>query len=230
MKNITLFLLLWAACCLGSAKAAGQSPRKTINLNREWKYARGDHQGAEQPGFEDRQWETTGIPHSFSIPYFMSQDFYVGYGWYRKTVRLTAKELSKRLFLEFDGVFQEAEVFVNGRKLKTHTGGYTGFSVCLSPAVREGDNLIAVRVNNRWQPDVAPRAGEHVKVEASMDKQHWCTLADRMGNEPPTAKLFIRPETGKVKARFVRISFPETDSPTPQPALGEVIVRGFVLE
>ena len=45
----------------------------------------------------------------------MSKDFYVGYGWYRREVDLTAKQLKKKIFLEFDGVFQEAEVFVNGK-------------------------------------------------------------------------------------------------------------------
>ena len=65
------------------------SPRTTINLNREWKYVRGDYQGAEQQVFNDEEWEQVGLPHSFSIPYFMSKDFYIGYGWYRKSVSYT---------------------------------------------------------------------------------------------------------------------------------------------
>lgn len=134
----------------------------SINLNREWKYARGDYQKAEKQDFNDKDWESIGLPHSFSIPYFLSKDFYVGYGWYRKQLTVTRKELSNRIFLEFDGVFQETEVFVNGTLLKTHIGGYTGFTVDISSALIPGDNLIAVRVNNTWKPDVAPRAGEHV--------------------------------------------------------------------
>ena len=92
----------------------------------------------------------------------MSKDFYVGYGWYRKQIQLSAADLKRKLFLEFDGVFQEAEVFVNGRMAGKHVGGYTGFSVDISPWIKKGKNLIAVRVNNLWKPDVAPRAGEHV--------------------------------------------------------------------
>lgn len=171
MKNIkkycikavrqTLFLLLWVI--LGFTQTWAQSSsRQTINFNREWKYARGDYQGAEQANFDDKQWETIGLPHSFSIPYFMSNNFYVGYGWYRKTFHLSTNELSKQIFLEFDGIFQEAEIFVNGVLIQTHVGGYTGFNVNLSSAVKKGNNLIAVRVNNIWKPDVAPRAGEHV--------------------------------------------------------------------
>ena len=139
-----------------------ESPRKKINFNREWKYAHGDVRGAERIGYNDSGWETVGVPHSFSIPYFMSKDFYVGYGWYRKSFRLSEDDLKKCTFIEFDGVFQEAEIYINGQKVGSHVGGYTGFSVDVTKAVKAGNNEMAVRVNNIWKPDVAPRAGEHV--------------------------------------------------------------------
>ena len=92
----------------------------------------------------------------------MSKDFYVGYGWYRKSFRLSEDDLKKCTFIEFDGVFQEAEIYINGQKVGSHVGGYTGFSVDVTKAVKAGNNEMAVRVNNIWKPDVAPRAGEHV--------------------------------------------------------------------
>lgn len=159
-KLLILFLFCVSGCILYAQKAL--SPRNVQNFNREWKYAQGDFKGAEQAAFVDNGWESVGLPHSFSIPYFMSKDFYVGYGWYRKQFNLTKNELAKKLFLEFDGVFQEAEVYVNGQLVGTHVGGYTGFSVDITPAVKSGTNQVAVRVNNIWKPDVAPRAGEHV--------------------------------------------------------------------
>lgn len=156
---IALSLCLLAFCSVVEAKV---SSRKSSNFNREWKYMRGDHQGAEQIIYDDSGWEQVGLPHSFSIPYFMSKDFYAGYGWYRKSLKLTENELSQRIFLEFDGVFQEAEVFINGKPAGNHVGGYTGFSIDISSLVRVGDNMLAVRVNNCWKSNVAPRAGEHV--------------------------------------------------------------------
>ena len=155
---LSLFLLL---CELTNAQE-NISQRETINFNREWKYARGDYKGAEQAGYSDKDWEVVGLPHSFSMPYFMSKDFYVGYGWYRKSFNVSANQLTRKMFLEFDGVFQEAEVFVNGKQIGNHIGGYTGFSIDISPALKVGSNLIAVRVNNNWRSDIAPRAGEHV--------------------------------------------------------------------
>lgn len=150
---------LWA---MVPALYAGNTPREVLNLNPSWKYSRGDDAGAERTAYDDSAWERVGLPHSFSIPYFMSKDFYVGYGWYRREVDLTAKQLKKKIFLEFDGVFQEAEVFVNGVRAGSHVGGYTGFSIDITPQARKGRNVIAVRVNNLWHPDRAPRAGEHV--------------------------------------------------------------------
>ena len=150
---------LWA---MVPALYAGNTPREVLNLNPSWKYSRGDDAGAARPAYDDSAWERVGLPHSFSIPYFMSKDFYVGYGWYRREVDLTAKQLKKKIFLEFDGVFQEAEVFVNGVRAGSHVGGYTGFSIDITPQARKGRNVIAVRVNNLWHPDRAPRAGEHV--------------------------------------------------------------------
>lgn len=160
MKQLFTFLL----CTLGIVchLKASSSLRQVENLNREWKFALGDYEQASMPVFNDESWETVGLPHSFSIPYFMSKDFYVGYGWYRKQLDFTGEEVGRAVFLEFDGVFQEAEVFVNGELAGTHVGGYTGFSVDISDMVKVGENLVAVRVNNLWKPDVAPRAGEHV--------------------------------------------------------------------
>ena len=158
MKRVTIILSI---CMMLAALTA--TARDVENLNREWRYQIGDHPGAEQPEYDDKDWQTVGLPHSFSIPYFMSKDFYVGYGWYRKQLRVKSEELrAKRFFIEFDGVFQEAEVYVNGQLAGSHRGGYTGFSVDITNQVKAGKNVIAVRVNNLWQATLAPRGGEHV--------------------------------------------------------------------
>ena len=116
--------------------------REVVNLNREWTYQRGDHPGAERTDYDDSAWEHIGLPHSFSIPYFLWKDFYTGYGWYRRIVVLDKRDLRREIFLEFDGVFQVAEVYMNGHFAGTHEGGYTGFNVRLTPYVKEGKNNI----------------------------------------------------------------------------------------
>ncbi|MEO7934386.1 MAG: glycoside hydrolase family 2 TIM barrel-domain containing protein [Chthoniobacterales bacterium] len=136
--------------------------REDSNFNREWKFLVGDQPGAEAAAFDDSKWDAIGLPHSFSIPYFAAQKFYVGYGWYRKQFEAPSSWAGKRVFLEFEGAFQDAEIFVNSQRVGGHQGGYTGFSLDISKALKPGNNVVAVRLNNFWNGQLAPRAGEHV--------------------------------------------------------------------
>jgi hypothetical protein len=159
---IRSLIAIWVVLVLGTPVFATEPPRQTLNFNRDWKFVLGDQPGAEAVSYDDVQWENIGVPHSFSIPYFASPKFYVGYGWYRKHFNVPKSWADQRMFLQFDGAFQDAEVFVNGRRVGEHRGGYTGFSYDVTDVAQTGDNVVAVRVNNRWNPQIAPRAGEHV--------------------------------------------------------------------
>ena len=139
---------------------AADALRQTVNFNREWKFTLGDA-GAAASSYDDAAWSDVGLPHSFSMPYFAASKFYEGYGWYRKHFTVPAGWQGKTITLEFDGVFQVAELFVNGERIGEHSGGYTGFVFDITKAVKKGDNVVAVRVNNRWSARLAPRAGEH---------------------------------------------------------------------
>jgi beta-galactosidase len=157
-----LLLTGLALALLGGAARAAPEPREIVEMNRAWQFTLGDPKGAMDAAFDDSQWDHAHLPHSFSIPYFLGTRFYVGYGWYRKTIDVPATWRGKRLNLEFDGVFQDAEIYVNGQAAGRHRGGYTGFSIDITPHVRTGANTLAVRVNNLWDARLSPRAGEHV--------------------------------------------------------------------
>lgn len=161
MMKLLFALLVLMVSALGEA-APAHPAREIVPLNREWTFTLGDPKGAEATAYPDQAWQRAHLPHSFSTPYFLGSGFYVGYGWYRKTIELPKAWQGKRVSLEFDGVFQDAEIFVNGRQAGRHRGGYTGFSIDISPFARSGANTIAVRVNNLWNAQLAPRAGEHV--------------------------------------------------------------------
>lgn len=156
----TLFWLI-VALSLGTTLSAAGPLRQRINLNREWKFQLGDHPGAEVAGFDDATWTPIGLPHSFSTPYFLGKEFYTGPGWYRKTLDIPVGWSDRRISIEFDGAFQVTEVFMNGRAVGTHKGGYTGFSVDVTDAVKPGANVLAVRVDNSWNARLAPRGGDH---------------------------------------------------------------------
>jgi hypothetical protein len=138
--------------------------RQRININRDWRFSRGDVAGADAAGFDDSAWQRVGLPHTFDLPYFRTPEFCVGYGWYRKRLDVPAEWRGRRLSVEFDGAFQVAEAFVNGVRLGAHRGGYTGFRFDITDEVNAGGaaNVLAVRVNNNWDAQLQPRAGEHV--------------------------------------------------------------------
>jgi beta-galactosidase len=160
-----------------SASAVAGNSRVRMNFNADWRFTLGDVPGAQSPDFDDAKWEAIGLPHSFSIPYFRAPSFYVGYGWYRKTLSLAAVPAGRRFSLEFEGAFQEAEVFVNGSAAGHHRGGYTGFPVEITSFLHPGKNVIAVRVNNNWDATLAPRAGEHV-FSGGLYRDVWLTVTN----------------------------------------------------
>lgn len=155
---IVVFIGMASAPGLGECK----NERTAKLIDRDWKFNLGDAVGAETKAFDDARWANVNLPHSFSLPYFLSPDVYSGYGWYRKNLDIRCFRRDRRYFLEFDGVFQVAEIYVNGASVGSHSGGYTGFSIDITQAVAEGQNLIAVKVQNLWNVRLNPRAGEHV--------------------------------------------------------------------
>ena len=159
-----LFILIFLAVMLPATpiRAASDGVRQTINFNREWKFQLGDTSAAETTVYDDLKWDDINLPHSFSMPYFAADRFYTGYGWYRKQFEMPSAWSGKCVNLEFDGVFQVAELFVNGKRIGEHKGGYTGFTFDITDVIKLGRNVVAVRVNNIWNPRLAPRAGEHV--------------------------------------------------------------------
>lgn len=158
-RHFTIVAVLWGVACL---PALANESRKERLFNQDYRFALGEYKQASQVAFDDHEWERGGLPHSFSIPYFRSPYFYVGEGWYRKTFPVGSSMEGRRLRLDFEGVFQKCEVFVNGKSAGGHEGGYTGFSIDLTPHIKQGDNTLAIRVNNEWEAQLPPRAGEHV--------------------------------------------------------------------
>jgi beta-galactosidase len=149
-----------------------------IAADAGWKFMLGDPSGAEAVSFADGGWRTVDLPHDWSIESGPEKDapsgsgggfFRNGTGWYRKTFTAPAEWKGKRVSVEFDGVYRDATVYLNGHQLGTHAYGYTAFRFELTPQLKlAGKNVLAVRVNNSAQPNSRWYSGSgiyrHVRV------------------------------------------------------------------
>lgn len=135
----------------------GQSKQRTESFVDNWKFYLGDASGAEKTNYNDASWRQIDLPHDYSIEQEFSQSMEAesgylpgGIGWYRKSFTIDPSQKGKRIRVDFDGVYMDATVWVNGEKLGTHPYGYSPFSVDITDQINfDGENLIAVKVNHQ---------------------------------------------------------------------------------
>jgi len=119
MVQIKIYCLLISVIfVISSCSNADESVRLKQNINRNWQFTfSSETDNFPEETSDSVNWKQVGLPHSFSIPYFRSESFYEGYGWYQKNLVIEKEWLDKNISLEFDGVFQVAEIFLNGKRI-----------------------------------------------------------------------------------------------------------------
>src|SRR4029079_19803237 len=131
-------------------------------FNSGWKFTRSDPSGAQATTFNESSWTALDLPHDWSISVAFNQNsaggsnngfLDGGVGWYRKTFMVDQASSGQRILIEFDGVYMNSQVWINGTSLGTRPYGYTSFEYDLTPYITlGGSNVVAVRVNNN-QPN-----------------------------------------------------------------------------
>src|SRR5665213_2386325 len=166
--NRLLILLFTLAVSVGSASAA---PRQVTSLDFNWRFHRGDIPGVLpndatnqdlspaadflSSTYDDSSWQKINVPHDYIVegafdPKAEKQHGYlpVEPGWYRKTISIPAADRSRRLWLEFDGIYRDSQMWLNGHFLGRHVSGYTSFNYDVTKFVKFGaSNLLVVRVD-----------------------------------------------------------------------------------
>ncbi len=131
-------------------------------MDYNWKFIQSDIKEAEKPDFDDTKWRTLNLPHDWSIEGEFKEDAITkgrggylptGIGWYRKRFNLPSVDKGQQFWIEFDGVYMNSDVWINGHHLGKHPYGYTSFYYDLTPFIKKGGNIIAVRVDNSLQPN-----------------------------------------------------------------------------
>ena len=126
--------------------------RIVASMNPAWRFHRGDVSGADCKAFADSAWEVVSLPHGVEIlPSEASGCVnYQGPVWYRKHFSLPDSLSGKKLFLHFEAIMGKSRVWVNGKEVARHYGGYLPVVADITDVVdREGDNVIAVMTDNK---------------------------------------------------------------------------------
>jgi beta-galactosidase len=139
-----------------SAVSSRPSSRLYVDLDANWRFSLGDFANAMMPGFDDSAWRQLDGPHDWSSegpfgPQYSSGNGYApgGVGWYRKQFTLDSSLSNRLVAVEFDGVYDHAEVWVNGHFIGGRPYGYASFECALTPLLKFGaENVLAVRVDH----------------------------------------------------------------------------------
>ncbi|MCW2118806.1 glycoside hydrolase family 2 protein [Flavobacterium sp. 7A] len=147
MKKHILLLILSVGIGL-HAQAPFLQHRNLIKIEN-WKFLKGVTNDAENPIFDDAQWQNVKVPHTYSMDAINDIGYYKGEAWYRTTFEAAASMNEQRTYIRFEGVGQEATVYLNGKKIGTHIGGYSAFCYEITNLIKsKGQNVLAVNVTN----------------------------------------------------------------------------------
>ncbi|HEY2722305.1 MAG TPA: glycoside hydrolase family 2 TIM barrel-domain containing protein, partial [Chitinophagaceae bacterium] len=194
---------------LMSTQLNGQTGvERRTSFDEGWKFFLGDDTTASSPSFNDSKWRVLDLPHDWSIelPFDSTSPTGTGggalrggIGWYRKTFTLPASLKGKNFFIDFDGVYMNSEVWLNGRLLGNRPNGYISFRYDLTPLLKFGNekNVIAVRVNNSQQPNSRWYSGSGIYrnvwlvTAGSVFVEHWGTYITTPQIDNHLAKVAI---------------------------------------
>tara|TARA_R110002073_G_scaffold43606_4_gene121590 strand:- start:3727 stop:6774 length:3048 start_codon:yes stop_codon:yes gene_type:complete len=202
-----------------------QAEQRT-SFDTEWKFALGDHTGAETQRFDDASWRGLDVPHDWSIEGEYRKDHPMGdqcgylpagIGWYRKTIPVPGDWKGKHVEIAFDGVFMNSTVWANGQKLGIRPYGWSSFSYDISDIAESSDSItFAVRVDNSKQPSARWYTGSGIYAHTWIDVRHKIHVpADgvfvRTTGESVEVDAEIKNTTGKTESIEVEIAILDPD-------------------
>ena len=204
-----LLLSADAAPSSSSVTSAPAQPRFVSSLDSDWRFFKGDVTGAERPDFDDAAWRRLDVPHDWSIegPFDKNNPtggaggfLPAGVGWYRKHFALPTETRNRRVFIDFDGVMANSDVWINGFHLGHRPYGYVSFRYDLTGHLNFGgdtSNVLAVRADNSSQPASRWYTGagiyRHVALQVTdpVHIDHWGTFVTtpRVGSDTATIRV-----------------------------------------
>ena len=159
MRRLFIFLPIVCIFATGFLHAAG---RENTLLQSDWRFKQGDARGAERPDYDAADWPPVSLPHNWGWEQAQRGENYLREpGWYRRDLNLGKPQAGRRYFLRFEAAGSVAEVYLNGKLLGGHRGAFGAFGFEITRELSNtGTNLLAVRVSNVPDPDLAPLSGD----------------------------------------------------------------------
>jgi beta-galactosidase len=228
------------------AAATAPSPRETIPFDSGWRFHLGDEPAARQPSFDDRSWRTLDVPHDWSIegPAVRPPEgdgnngyFVHGIGWYRKSFTLPPIA-GKKVVIEFDGVYMNSDIWINGQFLGRRPYGFIGFRYDLTQFLKAdgSTNVLAVRVDDSAEPSTRWYSGSGIYRHVRLITTGYTQFRLDGGIRITTPE--IQPEQAVVEANYMIdanfFSYAERqgwakDTWKPKPVKREAVLRSTVL-
>ncbi len=190
-KFVIKLFLLTIALLLNNYVYGQKTGREVQNFNFDWKFYKGDIANGQAPDLDDSGWRILDLPHDWSIEgifnkaYASSTGFLpAGIGWYRKSFSIPANEKNRKIFISFDGIYNNSEVWINGTYLGKRPNGYISFQYDLTPYIIPGkENLIAVKVDHskygdsRWYTGSGIYRDVNLIFTSQLHIKQWGVLA-----------------------------------------------------
>lgn len=214
----TCVLLFWIVLC-GALQAQHAG---TYRFNDLWKFHKGDVADGEKPATPDGSWRSVDLPHDWSIEGPFSDEWASGTGylptgiaWYRKSFTLLPEQINKTIYIYFDGVYKNSEVWVNGRAAGKRPSGYASFYYDITPFLKpKGQNLIAVKVDHSDFGDSRWYSGSGINRNVylvAVDPVHiavWGTIftTPQVSKEQASAQLTVTLRNKTSKSVSVRVA------------------------
>ena len=211
MKQIILPLILVAFAFTAPAQTAPYtpppSPRAKINFDPNWKFIREDVPGRRSPAFDDSTWDdrqhAAHLQRRRFLPQIISHSggdrgTYKGLAWYRKHFKLPASSPDSKVFLEFEGMRQAGDIFLNGKSVGLYENGVTAYGLDITDAVHFGDeeNVLAVKVDNstnyQERRDRHRLRMERQRLQSRPRRHQPACLAARDRQDLPDAAALLR--------------------------------------
>ena len=163
-----------------------QAERAVFNFNPAWRLAVADPADAASPAFDDGAWKRVTLPRAWNEDDAFDKDIVdhsTGVAWYRKRFTLPASARGGKVFLEFEGARQAAQVYVNGKPAGMHENGINAFGFDISAVLVAGENVVAVRTDNRWD----------YREQATNQKYQWSdkNFNANYGGLPKNVRLHV---------------------------------------